>query len=153
MDENEIEEFDDVEDFVESICGDCSDPALRDAVGGAVRVIFDESVGDWVRKAGKVAAGVALAANLANAAPAQKANHSVPAKGKAVPAKVQKCSGTVRNAWNNPKYQAYEEQFLQEELARQQKLVDEGKRSRVDEQRALDTAQQRAIHAIACPAG
>jgi len=153
MDENEIEEFDDVEDFVESICGDCSDPALRQAVDGAVRVIFDESVGDLVRKAGKVAAGVALAVSLANAAPAQKSGHAVPAKGKAVPVKVQKCSGTVRNAWNNPKYQAYNEQFLQEELARQQKLVDEGKRPYVDEQKALDTAQRRAIHAIACPAG
>lgn len=62
----------------------------------------------------------------------------------------QVCNTMVRNLWNNPQYQELETKYLQEELDKQQKQVEEGKRARVNEQRAYTDAQMRAMHEIAC---
>ena len=116
-----------------------------------------EGIGDTIKgfgkKLGKAAAIGALAfgAANANAAPVQKhsAGHPHLAKHKQT---TKVCNSTVRNAWNNPKYQELYDQYLKADIDRQQKLVDAGKRPYVDEQRAMDTAQSNALNALACAA-
>lgn len=142
----EEEQFDfgnveDLDDLTEAICRGSDDPALNGAVGQAMGAIFQEGVMD---RAGKVLAGVALAAGLAHGDINHKAAHSVQ------PRNTKACSVTVKNLWDNPKYQELEDKYLQEELQRQQDLVKQGKRKSVDEQGAYEKAQSRAMYELAC---
>lgn len=144
----EEEQFDfgnveDLDDLTEAICRGSDDPALNGAVGQAMGAIFQEGVMD---RAGKVLAGVALAAGLAHGAINHKAAHNVQ------PRNTKACSVTVKNLWDNPKYQELEDKYLQEELQRQQDLVKQGKRKSVDEQGAYEKAQDRARTEVACGA-
>lgn len=144
----EEEQFDfgnveDLDDLTEAICRGSDDPALNGAVGQAMGAIFQEGVMD---RAGKVLAGVALAAGLAHGAINHKAAHNVQ------PRNTKACSVTVKNAWNNPRYQELVDKYLQEELQRQQDLVKQGKRKSVDEQGAYEKAQSRAMYELACGA-
>ncbi len=143
MEEEQIdfENIEELDGLTEAICRGSDDPALNDAVGQAMGAIFQEGVMD---KAGKVLAGVALAAGLAHGAINHKAAHNVQ------PRNTKTCSAVVKNAWNNPKYQELEEKYLQEELRRQQDLVKQGKRKSVDEQGAYEKAQSRAMYELAC---
>ena len=145
MEEEQIdfENIEELDGLTEAICRGSDDPALNDAVGQAMGAIFQEGVMD---KAGKVLAGVALAAGLAHGAINHKAAHNVQ------PRNTKTCSAVVKNAWNNPKYQELEEKYLQEELQRQQDLVKQGKRKSVDEQGAYEKAQSRAMYELACGA-
>lgn len=145
MEEEQIdfENIEELDGLTEAICRGSDDPALNEAVGQAMGAIFQEGVMD---KAGKVLAGVALAAGLAHGAINHKAAHNVQ------PRNTKVCSATVKNAWNNPKYQELEEKYLQEELQRQQDLVKQGKRKSVDEQGAYEKAQSRAMYELACNA-
>ena len=63
MEEEQIdfENIEELDGLTEAICRGSDDPALNDAVGQAMGAIFQEGVMD---KAGKVLAGVALAAGL-----------------------------------------------------------------------------------------
>ena len=114
-----------------------------------------EGFGDFMkslgRKAGKAAAIGALAFNVANAnaAPVKK-NHGPNPNLASHKQSTKVCNTMVRNLWNNPQYQELETKYLQEELDRQQKQVDAGKRASVDEQRAYTKAQMRAMNEIAC---
>lgn len=143
MEEEQIdfENIEELDGLTEAICRGSDDPALNDAVGQAMGAIFQEGVMD---KAGKVFAGVALAAGLAHGAINHKAAHNVQ------PRNTKTCSAVVKNAWSNPKYQELEEKYLQEELQRQQDLVKQGKRKSVDEQGAYEKAQSRAMYELAC---
>lgn len=114
-----------------------------------------EGFGDFMkglgRKVGKAAAIGALAFNAANAnaAPVKK-NHGSNPNLASHKQSTQVCNTTVRNLWNNPQYQDLETKYLQEELDKQQKEVEAGKRARVNEQRAYTNAQMRAMNEIAC---
>lgn len=114
-----------------------------------------EGFGDFMkslgRKAGKAAAIGALAFNVANAnaAPVKK-NHGPNPNLASHKQSTKVCNTMVHNLWNNPQYQELETKYLQEELDRQQKQVEAGKRASVDEQRAYTKAQMRAMNEIAC---
>ena len=137
-------------------------PLVEAAQMAAFVLLNDEPVqlegfGDFMkglgRKAGKAAAIGALAFNVANAnaAPVKK-NHGPNPNLASHKQSTKVCNTMVRNLWNNPQYQDLETKYLQEELDKQQKLVDAGKRARVDEQRAYTDAQMRAMNEIACSA-
>lgn len=151
-----------LESFCASIEAELGHTPLVEAAQMAATVLFAEDpqlegIGDTIKgfgkKLGKAAAIGALAfgAANANAAPVQKhsAGHPHLVKHKQT---TKVCNATVRNAWNNPKYQELYEQYLQADLARQQKLVDEGKRPYVDEDLALNRAKTQALNAVACAA-
>lgn len=116
-----------------------------------------EGFGDFMkglgRKVGKAAAIGALAFNAANANAAPVNKHQASNPNLANHKQTTKvCSATVRNAWSNPLYQDLETKYLQEELDKQQKEVEAGKRDRVNEQKAYTRAQSRAMNEIACSA-
>lgn len=147
MEEEQIdfENIEELDGLTEAICRGSDDPALNDAVGQAMGAIFQEGVMD---KAGKVLAGVALAAGLAHGAINHKAAHNVQ------PRNTKTCSVTVKNLWDNPKYQELEDRYLQEEMRKEQERVDElrkqGKKASVNEQRVYEKAQDRARTEVAC---
>lgn len=149
MEEEQIdfENIEELDGLTEAICRGSDDPALNDAVGQAMGAIFQEGVMD---KAGKVLAGVALAAGLAHGAINHKAAHNVQ------PRNTKTCSVTVKNLWDNPKYQELEDKYLQEEMQKEQARVDElrkqGKKASVNEQRVYEKAQDRARTEVACGA-
>lgn len=150
MEEEEEFDFGSIEDLdgiTEAICRGSDDPALNEAVGQAMGAIFQEGVMD---RAGKVLAGVALAAGLAHGTINHKAAHNVQ------PRNTKACSVTVKNLWDNPKYQELEDKYLQEELRKEQERVDElrkqGKKASVNNQRVYEKAQDRARTEVACGA-
>lgn len=150
MEEEEQFDFENVEDLdglTEAICRGSDDTALNGAVGQAMGAIFQEGVMD---RAGKVLAGVALAAGLAHGAINHKAAHNVQ------PRNTKACSVTVKNLWDNPKYQELEDKYLQDEMQKEQARVDElrkqGKKASVNEQRVYERAQERARTEVACGA-
>lgn len=135
-------------------------PLVEAAQMAAFALLNDEPIqlegfGDFMkslgRKVGKAAAIGALAFNAANAnaAPVKK-NHGPNPNLTSHKQSTQVCNTTVRNLWNNPQYQDLETKYLQEELDKQQKEVEAGKRARVNEQRAYTNAQMRAMNEIAC---
>lgn len=149
-----------IESFCTNIERELGSTPLVEAAKMAATVLFEdepqfEGLVDNLKgvgkKLGKAAAIGALAFNAANAnaAPVQKhhAAHPNLAKHKQT---TKVCNATVRNAWNNPKYQELYDQYLKADLEKQQKLVDAGKRPYVDEQRALDNAHDMAVHTLAC---
>ena len=128
-------------------------PLVEAAQMAAFALLNDEPIqlegfGDFMkslgRKVGKAAAIGALAFNAANA------NHGPNPNLASHKQSTQVCNTTVRNLWNNPRYQDLETKYLQEELDKQQKEVEVGKRARVNEQRAYTNAQMRAMNEIAC---
>lgn len=149
MEEEQIdfENIEELDGLTEAICRGSDDPALNDAVGQAMGAIFQEGVMD---RAGKVLAGVALAAGLAHGTINHKAAHNVQ------PRNAKACSVTVKNLWDNPKYQELEDRYLQEEMRKEQERVDElrkqGKKASVNEQRVYEKAQDRARTEVACGA-
>ena len=149
MEEEQIdfENIEELDGLTEAICRGSDDPALNGAVGQAMGAIFQEGVMD---RAGKVLAGVALAAGLAHGAINHKAAHNVQ------PRNTKACSVTVKNLWDNPKYQELEDKYLQDEMQKEQARVDElrkqGKKASVNEQRVYERAQDRARTEVACGA-
>ena len=149
MEEEQIdfENIEELDGLTEAICRGSDDPALNDAVGQAMGAIFQEGVMD---KAGKVLAGVALAAGLAHGAINHKAAHNVQ------PRNTKACSVTVKNLWDNPKYHELEDKYLQDEMQKEQARVDElrkqGKKASVNEQLVYERAQDRARTEVACGA-
>lgn len=150
-----------LESFCTNIEGELGHTPLVEAAQMAAFVLLNdepvqlEGFGDFMkslgRKAGKAAAIGALAFNAtnANAAPVNK-NHGPNPNLASHNQSTKVCNTMIRNLWNNPQYQELETKYLQEELDRQQKQVDAGKRARVDEQRAYTKAQMRAMNEIAC---
>ena len=134
---------------------------LVEAVEAAASVIFDEppaqmeGIGDAIagigKKLGKAAAIGALAFGAANAANAPGAHNDMGNAG-AGGNGGKACVAQMHDLWNSPQYQELETKYLQQELDLQQKQVDSGKRSYVDEQRAYEKAQHRATHDVACSA-
>ncbi len=153
--------------LLESFCANIESelghtPLVEAAQMAAFVLLNDEPIqlegfGDFMkslgRKVGKAAAIGALAFNAANAnaAPVKK-NHGPNPNLASHKQSTQVCNTTVRNLWNNPQYQDLETKYLEEELEKQKKQVAEGKRARIDEQRAYTAAQMRATNEIACSA-
>lgn len=150
-----------IESFCTNIEAELGHTPLVEAAQMAAFVLLNdepiqlEGFGDFMkglaRKAGKAAAIGALAFNAANAnaAPAKK-NHGPNPNPGGHKQSTKVCNTMVRNLWNNPRYQELETKYLQEELDKQQKQVESGKRARVNEQRAYTDAQMRAMNEIAC---
>lgn len=135
-------------------------PLVEAAQKAAFVLLNDEHVqlegfGDFAngigRKIGNAAitGALVLSAANANAAPVNK-QQTISTNSTNHKQTTNVCSSTVRNAWNNPLYQEIEMKYLQEELDKQQKQVDAGKRSTVNEQMAYDNAQMRAMSEIGC---
>lgn len=150
-----------LESFCANVEAELGHTPLVEAAQMAAFVLLDdepiqlEGFGDFMkslgRKAGKAAAIGALAFNAANANAAPVAKNHGPnpnLAGHKQSAKV--CNAMVRNLWSNPQYRELETKYLQEELDKQQKQVDAGKRARVNEQIAYTNAQTRAMNEIAC---